>query len=122
MYLCEGIIVPGTLVSKLLSMYLCEGIIVPGTLVSKLLSVYLCEGIIVPGTLVSKLLYHACFNNSSHKLPAFIENGHVDSIRSLLYRAHFIKPYSDEHTLVYLLTKSFLNVLTIYTFICHLII
>ena len=35
------------------------------------------------------------------------DNGHVDSIRSLIYHENFIKPYSEEHNLVYLLTKSF---------------
>ena len=34
-------------------------------------------------------------------------NGHIDSIRAMVFYENFIKPYSVEHTLVYLLTKSF---------------
>ena len=35
------------------------------------------------------------------------QNGHIDSIQSLIYHEHFMKPYSDEHLLVHLSTKSF---------------
>ena len=76
------------------------------------LSLYMCKGTIVPGTLVSRLLsigvspVSYIFNSSTYNLPTFNTlNGHVDSIRNLLYHENFIKPYSDEHTLVYLLTK-----------------
>ena len=78
------------------------------------LSLYMCKGTIVPGTLVSRLLSIGVspvayiFNSSTYNLPTFNTlNGHVDSIRNLLYHENVIKPYSDEHTLVYLLTKYF---------------
>ena len=36
-----------------------------------------------------------------------IYNGDVNSIRSLIFHENVIKPYSEEHSLVYMLTKSF---------------
>ena len=47
------------------------------------------------------------FNTGKLHMPHSIDNGHVDSIRNLINHENFIKPYSDEHTLVHLLTKSF---------------
>ncbi len=73
----------------------------------------MCNGTVVPGTLVSKILsmnvnvLSYAFNQCNSYLPSFDCNGHIDSIRNLIYHENFIKPYSDEHTLVYLLTKSF---------------
>ncbi len=37
------------------------------------------------------------------------ENGHVGSIRMLLYHENFVKPYSEEHLLVHLLTSPMLS-------------
>ena len=36
-----------------------------------------------------------------------IYNGAVDSLRTVLFNEHFIKPWSDEYMLVKLLTRSF---------------
>ena len=48
------------------------------------------------------------FNDFKFHLPNSInDNGHIDSIRAMVLHEHFIKPYSDEHTLVYLLTIFF---------------
>ena len=49
------------------------------------------------------------FNDFKFHLPNSInDNGHIDSIRGdMVFHENFIKPYSEEHTLVYLLTKSF---------------
>ena len=76
------------------------------------LSLYMCKCTIVPDTLVSRLLsigvspVSYIFKSSTYNLPTFNTlNGHVDSIHNLLYHKHFIKPYSDEHTVAYLLTK-----------------
>jgi hypothetical protein len=82
-------------------------------LMTHFLSLYICKGIIIPGTLVSKVLssgispMYYIFNNFKSTLPDFTSNGHIDSIRDLIYHENFIKPYSDEHCLVALLTKSF---------------
>ena len=55
------------------------------------------------------------------------ENGHVDTLKVLLSSNNFIKPYSEEHLLVHIITtaiwKCFLIILS-YTctcFICHII-
>jgi hypothetical protein len=51
---------------------------------------------------------HCAFNDYKFHLPTSInDNGHIDSIRAMVFHENFIKPYSDEHTLVTLLTKSF---------------
>ena len=36
-----------------------------------------------------------------------IQDGITDSIRYMIMQEHFIKPYSEEHVLVKLLTKAF---------------
>ena len=49
-------------------------------------------------------------NIKSHFINSHISmgsNGIVDSLIPLLQHENFIKPYSDEHNLVLLLTKSF---------------
>ena len=76
-----------------------------------MLSQFISKGTIVPGTIVSNILsmvlspVQFAFNDFKFHLPNSInDNGHIDSIRAM---ENFIKPYSDEHTLVYLLTKSF---------------
>ena len=53
---------------------------------------------------------HYTLNNNSINLPNFDTcngNGHIDSIRDLLFHDTFIKPYSSQHLLVYTLTKAF---------------
>ena len=78
-----------------LSLYLYNGTIVPDTLFSRLLAIGVSP--------VSCILY-----NYKYCLPCFNHtNGHIDTLRNLLYNENFVKPYSDEHLLVYLLTKSF---------------
>jgi hypothetical protein len=79
-----------------------------------MLSQYISKGTIVPGTIVSKVLSmglspsYCAFNDYKFHLPTSInDNGHIDSIRAMVFHENFIKPYSDEHTLVTLLTKSF---------------
>ena len=68
---------------------------------------------IIPGTLIHKILSSGsspvsvafnipCKYNSSQQAC-----GITDSLQKLLYHENFIKPYSDEKYLVYLLTKSF---------------
>jgi hypothetical protein len=79
------------------------------------LSQYITHNIIVPGTLIDHLLgmglspTSCVFDENPKTLfrTEPVDNGHVDSIRSLIFHEHFIKPYSEEHSLVYLLTKSF---------------
>ena len=79
------------------------------------LSLYMCKGTIVPGTLVGNLLQkgispmHYTLNNNRINLPKFDSgiNGHIDSIRDLLFHDNFIKPYSSQHLLAYMLTKAF---------------
>ena len=76
------------------------------------ISLYLCNGTIVPGTLISRLLstgispMSCILNNFSYMLPNFdYMNGHIDTLKYLLFHENFVKPYSDEHLLMYLLTK-----------------
>ena len=79
-----------------------------------MLSQFISKGTIVPGTIVSNILsmglspVQCAFNDFKFHLPNSIhDNGHIDSIRDMVFHANFITPYSEEHTLVYLLTKSF---------------
>ena len=79
-----------------------------------MLSQFISKGTIVPGTIVSNILsmglspVQCAFNDFKFHLPNRIhDNGHIDSIRAMVFHENFIKPYSEEHTLVYLLTKSF---------------
>ena len=74
----------------------------------------MCNGTIVPGTLGGNLLekgiypMHYTLNNNRINLPNFDTcNGHIDSIRDLLFHDNFIKPYSSQHLLAYMLTKAF---------------
>ena len=83
------------------------------SLITQMVSLYICKGIIIPGSLVSRILsmgkspMYYMFNDFKSTLPDFACNGHIDSIRNLIYHENFIKPYSNEHCLVALLTKSF---------------
>ena len=80
------------------------------------LSNYICTGTLIPGTIVNNIVSLGlsptlcAFDGLKHKLPNLYKIepcGHVDSLRALIFNENFMKPYSDEHTLVYLLTKSF---------------
>ena len=53
---------------------------------------------------------HYTLNNNRINLPKFdTGNGHIDSLRDLLFHDchNFIKPYSSQHLLAYMLTKAF---------------
>ena len=83
-------------------------------LTSHLLSLYMSRNVLIPGTIINDIVSLGispinCAFNDQHlpHLPNTLNNGHIDSIRSMIFHENFIKPYSDEHTLVYLLTKSF---------------
>jgi len=80
-----------------------------------LIGQYMSTHRIVPGTIVSRVLnlnvsVLTCaftkYNNKSCSVPDGAD-GLVDSLRSLLRHEHFLKPYSDEHTLIRLLTRAF---------------
>lgn len=78
------------------------------------LSLFMCNGTLIPGTLCERLINHnispmQCFVNKRVNVQYFSQNssGVVDSLRILLMHENFIKPYSDEHVLATLLTKSF---------------
>ena len=89
---------------------------------------YMCKGTIVPGTLVCNLLQkgispmHYTLNNNRINLPKFDTgiNGHIDSIRDLLFHDNFIKPYSSQHLLAYMLLKHFSRLIFYFAFIHHL--
>jgi len=81
-------------------------------LTSYFLSLYICKGVLIPGTLVERAVSFGlspirCLFND-YKMSAFSNNcGIVDSIRALIMHENFIKPYSEQHVLTSLLTKSF---------------
>jgi hypothetical protein len=82
-----------------------------------LLAQYMANGTIVPGTSISRMLkmglnpVKCAFNklNTCYDGAPYVHNtdGIVDSLKCLLQHEHFIKPYSDEYTLVKLLTRAF---------------
>ena len=77
------------------------------------LALYISSGKLYDGTLTERLI------SSGHSVTQIIsdsdephynprsENGIVDSLRTLIYSENFLKPYSEEHLLVKLLTKAF---------------
>ena len=78
------------------------------------LSLFLSKGFIVPGTLISRILsfnlspVECAFYKLKHFNNTFTDtDGVVDSLKTLLMNENFIKPYSDEHILTVLLTRSF---------------
>ncbi len=76
------------------------------------LSQYVINNLVIPGTIVSDIIHmgmspKSCSVTKQRINSSNIENGVVDSIRSLVYHENFIKPYGDEHFLVNSLTKSF---------------
>ncbi len=77
------------------------------------LSQYVLYGILSPGSLLDRVVRSGQSPISLvTKSPISINNnvqysdGHVDSLKMLLYHENFIKPYSEEHLLVHLLTTS----------------
>ena len=78
-----------------------------------LMSLHITTGHIIKGTFVDKLLkmgispIQTVFNAPSKVPYANKENGVIDSLKYLIMHEHFIKPYSEEHVLTTLLTKSF---------------
>ena len=79
------------------SQYIIRNMVVPGTLIDNLL----CLGLSLTSSIFKVDTHILCTNQVTGG------NGHVDSIRPIIYHENFIKPYSEEHNLVYLLTKSF---------------
>ena len=75
------------------------------------LSQYIVKGELAPGTLVECLISFglsptkSIFNKYSNSL--WEQSGVVGSLKTLLIQENFVKPYSREHVLAVLLTKSF---------------
>ena len=82
-------------------------------LCSHFLAQYLSCGELIRGTLVDRLVSFGlsptrCAYNKVRKVyNCDSDSGVVDSIRGLLMHENFIKPYSEEHVLATLLTRSF---------------
>ena len=75
------------------------------------LSIYITNGDLVPDTLVDRIVSLGmspvkCIFNKCHS-PIKANCGVVDTLRTLLMHEHFVKPYSEQHILSVLLTKSF---------------
>ena len=75
-------------------------------LTSHFLSEYLLHNTIIPGTRVYPR-YPVLLTNISQYLVMYPMVIHVLTLSVLSFSENFIKPYSDEHFLVHLLTKSF---------------
>ena len=81
----------------------------------ELLSRYVMYHKTTPGTLLHRItqighspISLAFGNKTVHVLkPEDTDNGLVDSMKHLLCHTNFLKPYSDEHVLLTLLTKAF---------------
>ena len=79
-----------------------------------LMARYISSGELIKGTLIHSIV---CFGLSpvsiafAHpqvkKYKYSTHDGIIDTLQHLLYHQNFIKPYSDEHYFVHLLTKSF---------------
>ena len=76
------------------------------------LSRYIVYGNTVPGTLLDRVVsmgespISMALNKPRDIKYVQCSNGHVDSLRQLLFNDNFIKPYSQEHILVHLLTTA----------------
>ncbi len=76
-----------------------------------LMSLYLLNGTLVPGSLLERIVRYGyspielMFTQPNRKCFSG-QDGHVDSLRALLLSENFIKPYSEEHLLVHLLTTA----------------
>ena len=76
------------------------------------LSRFILYGEIIPGTLLSRVISQGqspikCLFSVPKMCANIQTDGHIDSIRHLLHHENFIKPYSEEHLLVHLLTIAF---------------
>ena len=77
------------------------------------LSRYVASGRLIPGTLISNIVrdgyspMSVLFNKPCKYTSSQTNCGITESLHNLLYHENFIKPYSEEKYLVYLLTKSF---------------
>jgi hypothetical protein len=76
------------------------------------LSLYMLNKTMIPGTLVSKLLSFdlspiSCVFDVFTRSPFISDCGLTDSLRRLIMHENFIKPYSEEHFLATLLTRSY---------------
>jgi hypothetical protein len=76
------------------------------------LSRYVLYGEVVPGTLLSTVISKGyspvkCLFNVPEAVRPMQCDGHVDSLRYLLYHENFIKHYSEEHLLAHMLTVAF---------------
>ena len=84
-----------------------------------LLSEYMYNGSRTPGTIVDRILklgyspVDVLLSNVCDIHDYVIDNGAVDSLRTVLFNENFIKPWSDEYMLVKLSTRSF-NVQCLY--------
>ena len=81
-------------------------------LCSHFYNTFLTSGSVIPGTLLSKVLRYGfspikCALQKIKPIPCISENGVADSLRVVLSSEGFRKPYSEEHLLAVLLTKSF---------------
>ena len=81
------------------------------SLTNYFMSLYLARGVLIPGTLVHRIISYGlspikCIFNKIY-LPADPVCGVTDSLKMLLRNENFIKPYSEEHVLSSLLTRSF---------------
>ena len=76
------------------------------------LSRFIVYGNTVPGTLLDRVVSmgespsYMALNKPRDIKYVQCSNGHVDSLRQLLFNDNFIKPYSQEHILVHLLTTA----------------
>ena len=80
-------------------------------LTSHFLSLYITHGMTTPGTIIDRVVKSGlsptnCIFNNLH-VPKQASCGVVDSLRMLLMQENFIKPYSEQHILVSLLTRAF---------------
>ena len=76
------------------------------------LSHYLSSGQIIKGTILHKLVSigvsptHCAFHVPKNE-PLTTPDGLVDSLKYLIYHDNYIKPDSDEHSLVMMMLKAF---------------
>ena len=79
-----------------------------------LMSDYMARGVVVPGTIIARVHdmghspLHCMFNRDFYNVRFMSQSdGVVDSLRHLIKHENYLKPYSDEHLLVRLLTRAF---------------
>jgi len=82
------------------------------------LSLFILKKIVIPNTLIDRLIKAnlspiQCIYNINIALNMYrtqkwkVESGTIDALKFLLMSENFIKPYSEEHVLSYLLLRSF---------------